>query len=26
VLAVGFLALAASIATIVIWDIPFFPG
>jgi uncharacterized protein (TIGR02611 family) len=26
VIAVGVLALAASIATIVIWDIPFFPG
>jgi uncharacterized protein (TIGR02611 family) len=26
VLAVGFLALAAFIAVIVIWDIPFFPG
>jgi uncharacterized protein (TIGR02611 family) len=26
VLALGFLALAASIATIFIWDIPFFPG
>jgi uncharacterized protein (TIGR02611 family) len=26
VLALGFLALAAFIATIVIWDIPFFPG
>jgi uncharacterized protein (TIGR02611 family) len=26
VIAVGFLALAAGIAVIVIWDIPFFPG
>lgn len=26
VLAVGFLTVAASIAAIVIWDIPFFPG